>query len=73
MGGACIDQSIDAAEIQIAKRPDGSDWELGSGGFGMVYRGLRNGVQPVAVKVLSVSDPSHSAGVQQQCSSCLFC
>lgn len=49
------DGSIPRAEIQIAKRPDGSDWELGSGGFGMVYRGLRNGVQPVAVKVLSVS------------------
>ena len=37
------------------KRPDGSEWELGSGGFGKVYKALRNGVQPVAVKVLSVS------------------
>ena len=37
------------------KRPDGSDWELGSGGFGKVYKALRNGVQPVAVKMLSVS------------------
>lgn len=24
------------AEIEICKRPDGSDWELGSGGFGKV-------------------------------------
>ncbi len=37
------------------KRPDGSEWELGSGGFGKVYKALRNGVQPVAVKMLSVS------------------
>ena len=66
MGGHVLTQRLDAAEIQIAKRPDGSDWELGSGGFGMVYRGLRNGVQPVAVKVLAVSDPSHSAVVQLQ-------
>jgi hypothetical protein len=36
------------------KRPDGSDWELGSGGFGKVFKALRNGVQPVAVKVLLV-------------------
>jgi hypothetical protein len=25
-----------SAEIEIAKRPDGSDWLLGSGGFGKV-------------------------------------
>jgi hypothetical protein len=40
------------AEIQILKRPDGSDWQLGSGGFGTVYKAMFNGVQPVAVKAL---------------------
>lgn len=40
------------AEIQILKRPDGSEWRLGAGGFGTVYKAMRNGVQPVAVKVL---------------------
>lgn len=37
------------------KRADGSDWELGCGGFGKVYKAMRNGAQPVAVKVLNVS------------------
>ncbi len=36
------------------KRPDGGDWELGSGGFGQVYKALRHGVQPVAVKIIMV-------------------
>ena len=36
------------------KRPDGSDWLLGSGGFGKVYKALRNGVQHVAVKIIVV-------------------
>jgi hypothetical protein len=36
------------------KRSDGSDWELGAGGFGRVFKALRNGAQPVAVKVLTV-------------------
>eukprot|EP00887_Chlorella_sp_A99_P003887 scaffold11.g3887.t1 len=49
------DWEIDPSEISIMKRPDGSDWELGSGGFGRVYKALRNGVQPVAVKVLDTS------------------
>ncbi|KAI7838603.1 hypothetical protein COHA_007611 [Chlorella ohadii] len=47
------DWRITPDEIEICKRPDGSDWELGSGGFGKVYKALRHGAQPVAVKVLA--------------------
>lgn len=35
------------------RRPDGSPWLLGSGGFGAVYKALHHGVQPVAVKVVN--------------------
>ncbi|GAB4814550.1 hypothetical protein N2152v2_001596 [Parachlorella kessleri] len=48
------DWEIRPDEIEVMKRPDGSDWELGTGGFGKVFKALRNGVQPVAVKVLLV-------------------
>ena len=54
-----------SAEIQVMKRPDGTDWQLGSGGFGTVFKALRNGVQPVAVKVLGSVRPS-TAGVWLQ-------
>ncbi len=32
------------------KRKNGEDWELGSGNFGKVMRGIRGDVQPVAIK-----------------------
>ncbi|KAK9796974.1 hypothetical protein WJX73_004151 [Symbiochloris irregularis] len=43
---------LPASELEFVKGPDGSRLELGSGAFGTVYKALRNGVQPVAVKVL---------------------
>lgn len=49
------DWEIKPEELEVMKRADGGDWELGSGGFGRVYKALRDGVQPVAVKVLPVS------------------
>ena len=36
------------AEIEIAKRPDGSDWLLGSGGFGKVGRSRADGERAAA-------------------------
>ena len=44
--------TLNPAEIEICKRPDGTEWLLGSGSFSRVYKGLRRGVQEVAVKKL---------------------
>ena len=49
---ALSDWEISPGELEVMRRPDGSEWELGSGGFGKVYKALRNGVQEVAVKVI---------------------
>lgn len=36
---------IPEADIQICKRPDGSDWLLGEGSFGQVFKAIKGGVQ----------------------------
>ncbi|KAK9786673.1 hypothetical protein WJX73_005253 [Symbiochloris irregularis] len=46
------DWLVEPEEITICKRPDGSNWELGSGAFGKVYKALRGGTTIVAVKVM---------------------
>ena len=47
---------IDPGDIQICKTDDGKDHLIGTGGFGQVYKGVRSGVQDVAVKMLSYSN-----------------
>ena len=49
--GGC-DWQIEVGQLQIDVRPDGSDWELGSGAYGKVYRGVWHEVQLVAIKTL---------------------
>ena len=38
-------ESLRFGNCRLIKKPDGSDWELGSGAFGRVVKGLRGGVQ----------------------------
>lgn len=48
------DWHMEPEEVDILKRPDGSDWQLGAGAFGVVLKAKRAGVQPVAVKASGV-------------------
>lgn len=71
--------SAPPADIQVLKRPDGSLWRLGAGGFGTVFKALLHGVQPVAVKAsapkqgwwrLWVYAPRQGMHAGDACSSC---
>lgn len=48
------------SDVDICKRLDGSLWRLGKGGFGEVFKGLKDGVDEVAVKVIRIQS-THSA------------
>ena len=47
-------------EVHIMKREDGTDWVLGSGGNGCVYKALMNGIDAVAVKVGPAAPAAHT-------------
>lgn len=44
-------------DVQLCLRPDGSKWYLGRGGFGEVLKGIKDGVDEVAVKVIKMTSP----------------
>ena len=46
------------SDVEICKKEDGSLWRLGQGGFGEVFRGLKDGVDEVAVKVIRIQSSS---------------
>jgi len=49
---------LQPGDVQICQRPDGSKWYLGRGGFGEVLKGLINGVDEVAVKLIKITSPT---------------
>lgn len=59
-GMPLTDWEIQESEIEICKRPDGSLWHLGAGSYGQVFKAMRSGSQPVAVKVF----PSDATEIQ---------
>ncbi|KAL0019977.1 hypothetical protein WJX79_004684 [Trebouxia sp. C0005] len=52
---------ISLCNITISQRRDGSDWLLGKGASGKVFKGLKNDVQQVAIKVLNQADAQQLA------------
>ena len=53
-----FDWELTPEDVQICKRPDGSLWRLGSGGFGEVFKGVKDSVDEVAIKVIRIHMPS---------------
>ncbi|CAK0785070.1 hypothetical protein CVIRNUC_008276 [Coccomyxa viridis] len=51
--GMQSDWEIDPDELEIARKPDGTEWRLGTGASAHVYKAIRNGVQVVAVKIFT--------------------
>ena len=42
-------------DVEICKKSNGTLWILGKGGFGEVFKGLKDGVDEVAIKVIRVN------------------
>lgn len=49
---------LQPSDVQICQRPDGSKWYLGRGGFGEVLKGLIDGVDEVAIKLIKMTSPT---------------
>ncbi|DBB03232.1 TPA: hypothetical protein ACH3X3_010633 [Trebouxia sp. C0006] len=52
---------VSLVNITISQKPDGSDWLLGQGSSGKVFKGLKNEVQQVAIKVLNRTEANELA------------
>ena len=46
------------SDVEICKKADGTLWRLGKGGFGEVFKGLKDSVDEVAVKVIRIQNSS---------------
>lgn len=50
------DWELMPSDVEICKKADGSLWKLGKGGFGEVFKGLKDSVDEVAVKVIRIQN-----------------
>lgn len=57
---------VSLVNITISQKPDGSDWLLGQGSYGKVFKGLKNEVQQVAIKVLNHTDANELANFAKE-------
>lgn len=55
---AHYDWELLPTDVTICLHPDGKQWLLGKGGFGEVFKGLKDGIDEVAVKVIHIINPS---------------
>ena len=58
------DWELEPSDVSLCKRPDGSLWRLGKGGFGEVFKGLRDGIDEVAIKIIRLHSCSPSTILQ---------
>jgi hypothetical protein len=50
------DWELQPTDVQICLKQDGQKWKLGQGGFGEVFKGIKDGVDEVAIKVIPINN-----------------
>ena len=51
------------SDVQICQHSNGTNWHLGKGGFGEVFKGIKDGVDEVAIKVIKLEN--HASSIEQ--------
>eukprot|EP00884_Botryococcus_braunii_P005883 jgi/Botrbrau1/15296/Bobra.0371s0005.2 len=59
------DYELSPSIVSISTKEDGKPWQLGQGGYGAVFRGTLNGVQPVAIKIIQQMEGGVGANMRE--------